>query len=127
MAYRYGERRQQMLFPPSLEEDVPHILSECEATDQQEQEKASLVKMKEDLCNQEALRKQKVELPFGHIKRNLKMDSFLLRGLKGVKAEASVLSSCFNIARMISKNACRCSGKKSFMLFDAIAREIGRT
>jgi len=49
-----------------------------------------------------ALRKQKVELPFGHIKRNLKMDGFLLRGLDGVKAEASVLSSCFNIARMIS-------------------------
>jgi transposase len=49
-----------------------------------------------------ALRKQKAELPFGHIKRNLKMDSFLLRGLEGVKAEASVLSSCFNVARMIS-------------------------
>ena len=48
------------------------------------------------------LRKQKVELPFGHIKRNLKVDSFLLRGLDGVKAEASVLASCFNIARMIS-------------------------
>jgi transposase len=47
------------------------------------------------------LRKQKVELPFGHIKRNLKVDSFLLRGLDGVKAEASLLSSCFNIARMI--------------------------
>ena len=49
-----------------------------------------------------ALRKQRVELPFGHIKRNLKVDSFLLRGLDGVKAEASVLASCFNIARMIS-------------------------
>ncbi len=49
-----------------------------------------------------ALRKQKVELPFGHIKRNLKVDSFLLRGLDGVKAETSILSSCFNIARMIS-------------------------
>jgi transposase len=49
-----------------------------------------------------ALRKQKVELPFGHIKRNLKVDSFLLRRLDGVKAEASVLASCFNIARMIS-------------------------
>jgi len=49
-----------------------------------------------------ALRKQKVELPFGHIKRNLKVDSFLLRGLDGVKAEASVLASCFNIARIIS-------------------------
>jgi len=49
-----------------------------------------------------ALRKQKVELPFGHIKRNLKVDSFLLRKLDGVKAEVSVLASCFNIARMIS-------------------------
>ena len=48
------------------------------------------------------LRKQKVELPFGHIKHNLKVDSFLLRGLEGVKAEASILASCFNITRMIS-------------------------
>jgi transposase len=48
------------------------------------------------------LRKQKVELPFGHIKRNLNAGHFLLRGLKGVKAEMSLLSSCFNIARMIS-------------------------
>ncbi len=47
-------------------------------------------------------RKQKVEIPFGHIKRNLKVDSFLLRGLEGVKAETSLLASCFNIARMIS-------------------------
>ena len=49
-----------------------------------------------------ALRKQKVELPFGHIKHNLKVTGFLLRGMEGVKAEASILSSCFNIARMIS-------------------------
>jgi len=48
------------------------------------------------------LRKQKVELPFGHMKHNLKVNGFLLRGMEGVKAEASVLSSCFNIARMIS-------------------------
>jgi transposase len=48
------------------------------------------------------LRKQKVELPFGHIKHNLKVSGFLLRGLGGVKAEMSILSSCFNIARMIS-------------------------
>lgn len=48
------------------------------------------------------LRKQKVELPFGHIKRNLKVDGFLLRGLEGVKAEVSLLASCFNIARMIN-------------------------
>lgn len=48
------------------------------------------------------LRKQKVELPFGHIKRNLKVDSFLLRGLSGVRAETALLASCFNIARMIT-------------------------
>lgn len=49
-----------------------------------------------------ALRKAKVELPFGHIKRNLGVDSFLLRGLSGVRAEGSLLTSCFNIVRMIS-------------------------
>ena len=48
------------------------------------------------------LRKQKVELPFGHIKHNLKVNSFLLRGLEGVKAEMSVLAGCFNITRTIN-------------------------
>jgi len=48
------------------------------------------------------LRMQKVELPFGHIKRNLKVNAFLLRGLDGVKAEMSLLASCFNITRMIT-------------------------
>ena len=48
------------------------------------------------------LRKEKVELPFGHIKRNLKVDSFLLRGLKGVRAEASILATCFDLVRMIT-------------------------
>jgi hypothetical protein len=48
-----------------------------------------------------ARRKQKVELPFGHIKHNLKVNGFLLRGFAGVKAEMSILSSCFNITRMI--------------------------
>jgi transposase len=49
-----------------------------------------------------ALRKQKVELPFGHMKRNLKANHFLLRGLDGVKAEMSLLAGCFNITRMIN-------------------------
>jgi transposase len=49
-----------------------------------------------------ARRKEKVELPFGHIKRNLKVSAFLLRGLKGVHAEISLLATCFNMARMIS-------------------------
>jgi transposase len=48
------------------------------------------------------LRKEKVELPFGHIKRNLGVISFLLRGLEGVKAEMSLLASCFNITRLIN-------------------------
>jgi hypothetical protein len=48
------------------------------------------------------LRKQKVELPFGHIKRNLGVNAFLLRGLAGVRAEMSLLSTCFNISRMIT-------------------------
>ena len=48
------------------------------------------------------LRKEKVELPFGHIKRNLGVTAFLLRGLEGVKAEMSLLASCFNITRMIN-------------------------
>jgi hypothetical protein len=47
------------------------------------------------------LRKQKVELPFGHIKHNLGVMGFLLRGLAGVKAEFSIMASCFNITRMI--------------------------
>ena len=48
------------------------------------------------------LRKQKAELPFGHIKRNLHAGYFLLRGLDGVRAEASLLASCFNLVRMIT-------------------------
>jgi hypothetical protein len=49
-----------------------------------------------------SLRRQKAELPFGHIKRNLKFDSFLLRGLAGAHAEFSIAACCFNIARMIT-------------------------
>jgi len=48
------------------------------------------------------LRKGKVELPFEHIKRNLGVTSFLLRGLEGVKAEMSLLTSCFDITRLIN-------------------------
>jgi hypothetical protein len=47
-------------------------------------------------------RKEKVELPFGHIKRNLGVGAFLLRGIHGVNAEMALLSTCFNISRMIT-------------------------
>ena len=49
-----------------------------------------------------ARRKARVEHPFGHIKRNLKTDAFLLRGREGVNAETSLLATCFNLARMIT-------------------------
>lgn len=47
-------------------------------------------------------RKEKVELPFGHIKRNLGVQAFLLRGLEGVRGEMGLLASCFDIRRMMS-------------------------
>ena len=47
-------------------------------------------------------RKARVEHPFGHIKSNLKMDAFLMRGIEGAGAETSLLSTCFNLARMIT-------------------------
>jgi len=47
-------------------------------------------------------RMEKAEHPFGHIKRNLNVNSFLLRGLDGAKAEVSLFASCFNIRRMIT-------------------------
>lgn len=46
-------------------------------------------------------RKETAELPFGHVKRNLGAGQFLLRGLAGVRAEMSLLASCFNVARLI--------------------------
>ena len=49
-----------------------------------------------------AKRKERVEHPFGHIKRNLGAGTFLLRGLAGVNAELSLLGTCFNITRMIT-------------------------
>ena len=48
------------------------------------------------------LRQQKVEHPFGHIKRNLKFDSCLMRGRDGAIAETSLVATCFNMARMIT-------------------------
>ena len=48
------------------------------------------------------LRKEKAELPFGHMKRNLGGGQFMLRGREKVNAELSILSTCFNIARMMT-------------------------
>lgn len=47
-------------------------------------------------------RQEKTELPYGHIKRNLGVNSFLLRGREGARAEISILSLCFNVRRMLT-------------------------
>jgi len=49
-----------------------------------------------------ARRKTRSEHPFGHIKRNLKTDSFMLRGKDGVQAETSLLATCFDLRRMMT-------------------------
>lgn len=49
-----------------------------------------------------ARRQCRVEHPFGHIKRNLNVQAFLLRGFAGVRAAAALFASCFNIARMMT-------------------------
>jgi len=48
------------------------------------------------------LRKQHAELPFGHLKHNLRFRTFLMRGRESAKAELSLMASCFNIRRMIT-------------------------
>jgi transposase len=49
-----------------------------------------------------AKRKEAVEHPFGHLKRNLGAGQFLLRGKEKVDAEISILATCFNMARLIT-------------------------
>jgi len=47
-------------------------------------------------------RGQIAELPFGHIKRNLGVTSFLLRRFSVVKVEMAILSTCFNLRRLMT-------------------------
>ena len=49
-----------------------------------------------------ALRKEIIEHPFGHFKRNLGAGQFLLRGKEKVDAEVSMLTTCFNMVRLIT-------------------------
>jgi transposase len=69
-----------------------------------EEVKERLEAQYEEASSQEiyARRKARVEHPFGHIKRNLKTDGFMIRGQTGVNAETSLLGTCFNLARMIT-------------------------
>jgi len=70
----------------------------------QEEIKEKLEAQYEEAASQTiyARRKERVEHPFGHIKRNLKTDAFMVRGRSGAQAETSLLATCFNIARMIT-------------------------
>jgi len=47
-------------------------------------------------------RKTRAEHPFGHLKRNLKTDGFMLRGTDGVQAETSLLATCFDLRRVMT-------------------------
>jgi transposase len=47
-------------------------------------------------------RKLRAEHPFGHLKHNLGMRSFLLRGRGGVRAEMALSATAFNLTRMIN-------------------------
>lgn len=66
--------------------------------------KEKLEKQYEQQDSQEIYKERKctVEHPFGHIKRNLGMIAFLLRGIEGAQAEISLSATCFNITRMIT-------------------------
>lgn len=69
-----------------------------------EETKERLEALYQEAASQEIYkrRKMRAEHPFGHIKRNLKTDAFLLRGRDGVQAETSLLATCFNVARLIT-------------------------
>jgi transposase len=48
------------------------------------------------------LRKQKAELPFAHIKHNLGLRQFFLRGRKGTNAEFALCATSYNLTRMMA-------------------------
>lgn len=48
------------------------------------------------------MRREKAELPFGYIKRDMGAGHFLLRGSEGVNGEMALLATGFNIKRMIN-------------------------
>lgn len=115
LAYRFtnteNKKRHYRMSPASLCRTCPHF-GECTNSPQGRSiirlANEKLKKKLESQYNQPESqviykkRKEKSELPFGHFKRNLKVDAFLLRGFSGVRAEASLLSTSFNLARMIT-------------------------
>lgn len=47
-------------------------------------------------------RKERVEHPFGYIKKAIGFGQFGLKGRKGAQAEAAIVATCFNLTRMIA-------------------------
>jgi transposase len=60
---------------------------------QYEQEESQVIYRRRKAC---------VEHPFGHIKRNLGMTNFSLRGREGAQTEIGIAATCFNLRRMIT-------------------------
>ena len=85
----------------SLKAEVKSLESKTKRLEGQK-EKLEAQYEEEDSQEIYARRKARVEHPFGHIKRNLKTDAFMMRGLEGVEAETSLLATCFNLSRMIT-------------------------
>ncbi len=69
-----------------------------------EKDLIALQRQYEDPASQEIYKKRKckVELPFGHIKHNLGITQFLMRGKDAARAESAIGSVCFNVTRMIT-------------------------
>ncbi len=74
----------------------------CKPFNQKTKEKLEAIYESESGQQIYTRRKARVEHPFGHIKHNLGVSAFLLRGIDGVKAELSLLSTAFNLTRMIT-------------------------
>jgi hypothetical protein len=72
-----------------------HVLEELRQAVSKRFEKPEIQKVYER-------RKGRVEHPFGYIKKVLGVGQFLLRGQEGVRAEASILATCFNLTRMVN-------------------------
>ena len=48
------------------------------------------------------LRKQKAKLPFAHIKHNLGLRQFFLRGARGTNTEFALCATSYNLTRMMA-------------------------
>jgi hypothetical protein len=108
---RSRNRREYQIENPSLCQRCCHFGSCTSSTRGRRVKRMVLEDVKEEMeanyliaSNQDIYkrRKEKIEHPFGHFKRNLKFDAFLLRGFKGALAEGALISTCFNLRRIMT-------------------------